>query len=127
MFNIFKLSFVDIIGIQISLLRFVPNSNPIVREFKDVVFEDVVFDNNSCLTLLYIVFDCNIYVTYIIIKHHIPELPNCRKMSVLSGLTLGGLSPCTARALSLPLASNKQATKYKHEQYIGFGNPEKVY
>ena len=29
------------------------NSN--YREFKDVVFEDVVFDNNSCVTLLCIV------------------------------------------------------------------------
>ena len=32
-------------------------------------------------------------------------LPHCRKMSVLSGLTLGGLSPC--RPLSLPLTSEK--------------------
>ena len=28
----------------------------IFREFKDMVFEDVVFDNNSCVTLLDIVF-----------------------------------------------------------------------
>ena len=27
----------------------------IIREFKDVVFEDVVLDNNSFVTLLYIV------------------------------------------------------------------------
>ena len=58
------------------------------REFKDVVFEDVVFDSNSCVTLLYIVCYCNIHVKSIIIiiiiiiiikhnilKHHIPELP----------------------------------------------------
>ena len=48
----------------------------IIREFMDVVFEDVVFDNHSCVTRSYIVFECNIYVKSIIIKHHIPELPN---------------------------------------------------
>ena len=52
-----------------------------VREFKDVVFEDVVFGNDSLVTLLYTVVYCNIYANYIIIKHHILkhhilELPN---------------------------------------------------
>ena len=52
-----------------------------VREFKDVVFEDVVCDDNKLVTLLYIVFDCNHYAKYIILKHHILthhilELPN---------------------------------------------------
>ena len=41
------------------------------REFKDVVFEDVVFDDSSCVTLLYIVMYCNIYAISIVIKHHI--------------------------------------------------------
>ena len=36
-------------------------------------------------------------------------LPHCRKTSVLSGLTLGGLPPCTARPLSLPLPSGGAA------------------
>ena len=53
----------------------------ITREFKDVVFEDVVFDTNSCVTLLSIVCYVNTYVKHIIIKHHILkhhilELPN---------------------------------------------------
>ena len=41
------------------------------REFKDVVFEDVVFDNNGFVTLLSIELKCNIYVKSTIIKHHI--------------------------------------------------------
>ena len=56
------------------------------REFKDVVFEDVLFDNNSFVTLLDIVCYCNIYAKAIIIKHpilkhRILELPNTRSSS----------------------------------------------
>ena len=52
-----------------------------LRDFKDVVFEDVVFDNNSPVTLLSIVVYCNSYVKFMImkhhiLKHHIPELRN---------------------------------------------------
>ena len=44
-----------------------------------MVFEDVVFDNNGCVTLLCVVLYRNIYVKSIsikqhILKHHIPEL-----------------------------------------------------
>ena len=42
-----------------------------IREFKDVVFEDVVFDNNSLGDPMIYCYYCNIYVKYIISKHHI--------------------------------------------------------
>ena len=58
------------------------------REFEDVVFEDVVFDNNTCylqlnyylhLCLTYyaiMIRDVTIIIEHHILKHHIPELPN---------------------------------------------------
>ena len=58
----------------------------VFREFKDVVFEDVVFDNNSFVTLLCIVVYCNIYAKFIIIKHHILELPSLEDLGTLGDL-----------------------------------------
>ena len=55
------------------------------REFRDVAFEDVVFDDNS-KTLINIVTYVKLFIiivklkaTSIIIKHHIPELLNFAK------------------------------------------------
>ena len=51
------------------------------REFKDVVFEDVVFDNDKVLpypTLrVYLIWGHRtVIIKHRILKHHIPELPN---------------------------------------------------
>ena len=77
------------------------------REFKDVVFEDVVFDSNSFVTTdygklyYYYYYQSPPVITYIIInhhilKHHIPELrtlPSRRgRRRVLAGLSGGVVS-----------------------------------
>ena len=53
-----------------------------ISEFKDVVFEDVVFDNNRCvpypLAIDYLPWGHRtILIKHLILKHHIPELPKC--------------------------------------------------
>ena len=59
----------------------------VFREFRDVVFEDVVFDNNSCVTIYYGKHISLFVVNYIIIKHHIlkhhiPELRSIGSMCI---------------------------------------------
>ena len=53
----------------------------ICSEFRDVVFEDVVFDNNRfylypVLRFCLICGHRTIIIKHHILKHHIPELPN---------------------------------------------------
>ena len=59
----------------------IPEPFPMFREFKDVVFEDVVFDNNRCylypILRFYLIWrHRTIIIKRHILKHHIPELPN---------------------------------------------------
>ena len=68
------------------------NISTMISEFRDVVFEDVAFDNNSFVTRLDIVFDCNIYLEPIIIKHrilkhHILELPKYINYNANTGVS----------------------------------------
>ena len=63
-----------------------------IREFRDVVFQDVGFESNSSKPLAHISFRCEVPTTSVfegqssitikpphILKHHIPELPNTTK------------------------------------------------
>ena len=61
------------------------------REFKDPVFEDVVFDNNRFL--LYPILRCYLLWGHraIVIKHHIPELPQGHFNRIEPKIPLRGL------------------------------------
>ena len=60
-----------------------PEVSVSVSEFRDVVFDDVVFDNNCCYLILYVWFtsygvtELLLSMKHHILRHHIPEFPKC--------------------------------------------------
>ena len=67
----------------------------IYREFKDVVFEGVVFDNHSSVTPCYITYKYRIRLEHVIIKHHVPELRNIAALARESRAGWRFSRPCT--------------------------------